>query len=81
MLTRRGTSYVRSHRLRRCWVCRLPTRLVEINFEAPLHRSCTKIADRAYWMTTLMGAPDFGKRHPVLNWRLYRFLGRVGKGK
>jgi hypothetical protein len=61
----------------RCWVCGLPTRLVEMNFEAYLHRRCVRIADRAYWMTSLIGAPDFGR--PILNYRLYRFLRKVGR--
>lgn len=64
-------------RFHRCWVCGLPTRLVEINFEAPLHRRCVYIADRAYWMTTPIGAPDFGR--PIKNFRLYRFLRKVGR--
>lgn len=63
-------------RFGRCWVCRRPTRYIEINFETHLHKRCIPIADRAYWKTTVIGAPDFRSRYD--NWRLYRFLRKLG---
>jgi hypothetical protein len=73
----RDLDFVRARGFRRCWVCGLPTRMIEICFEAALHRRCVKIADRAYWKTTVIGAPDLDGRFE--NWRLYRFLRKVGK--
>lgn len=71
---RDSSSFIKA-RPRACWVCGLPTRYIEINFEAYLHKKrCLKIADRAYWKTTVAGAPDLDGR--IANRRLYRFMRR-----
>lgn len=61
----------------RCWVCERPTRYIERWYGQPMHRHCLHIADRAFWMTTRIGANDFDSR--LDNMKLYRFLRKIGK--
>lgn len=42
-------NHIRGKKRRPCWICKIPTKMIEVNFECPLHPGpCSGVAWRIF---------------------------------